>query len=281
MQDLEGKVAFITGGASGIGLAMARSFAAAGMKIAIADIQADALEAARAELKGSNADVLAIELDVTDRDAMARAADETEARFGKVHLLCNNAGVATGGPLAEATYQDWDWVIGVNLQGVVNGIRTFVPRIQNHGEGGHVVNTASIAGQVALPGLGVYNATKYAVVGISETLVQELEPNGIGVSVLCPGFVDTNIYDSQRNRPATLTNADANQDEGFFGDTDLIDQVRGNAMDPAVVGEKVLEAVRDNEFYIFTHPEFMPMVQARTQNILTAYERSTGSDDRD
>lgn len=276
MQELEGKVAFITGGASGIGLAMARSFAAAGMKIVIADIQVDALKAAEAELKGKNADVLAIELDVSDRDAMARAADEAESVFGKVHVLCNNAGVAAGGPLDQATYQDWDWVIGVNLHGVVNGLHTFVPRIKRHGEGGHVVNTASIAGQVALPGLGVYNATKYAVVGISETLQQELEPDGIGVSVLCPGFVATNIYDSERNRPPQLANPDAKEDEGFLGNTELVEELRGNAMDPAVVGEKVLEAVRANDFYIFTHPEFKTMVQARFENILAAFDRVSG-----
>ncbi|MEJ2131237.1 MAG: SDR family NAD(P)-dependent oxidoreductase [Gammaproteobacteria bacterium] len=236
------------------------------------------MRTAEADLKGSNADVLAIELDVTDREAMARAADETEAKFGKVHVLCNNAGVATGGRLDEATYQDWDWLIGVNLEGVINGLHTFLPRIKKHGEGGHVVNTASIAGQVALPGLGVYNATKYAVVGISETLVQELEPDGIGVSVLCPGFVATNIYDSQRNRPAALENPDG-KDKGFLGDPGFVEEVRSNAMDPSVVGEKVVEAVRENEFYIFTHPEFLPMVQTRIKNILSAYERLAGPDD--
>lgn len=273
MQDLEGKVAFITGAASGIGLAIARSFAAAGMKVVIADIQADALERARAELKGSNADVLAIELDVTDRDAMARAADEAEAAFGNVHVLCNNAGVAAFGPLDEATYQDWDWVLGVNLHGVINGIQTFVARIKRHGEGGHVVNTASIAGTVALPGLGIYNATKFAVVGISETLVQELEPDGIGVSVLCPGFVDTNIYDSQRNRPKALQNPDTDPGQEFLGGGEQVEQVRGSAMDPAVVGEKVLEAVRSNEFYILTHPDFRPLVEARMKNIMDGFER--------
>lgn len=273
MQDLEGKVAFITGGASGIGLAIARSFAAAGMKVVIADIQTDALEKAAAELKGSNADVLAIELDVTDRDAMARAADEAEAAFGNVHVLCNNAGVVAFGPLIDATYEDWDWVIGVNLHGVINGIQTFLPRIKGHGEGGHVVNTASIAGHVALPGLGIYNATKYAVVGISETLVQELEPDGIGVSVLCPGFVDTNIYDSQRNRPKALQNPDTDPGQDFLGGSEQVEQVRQSAMDPALVGEKVLEAVRNNEFYILTHPDFRPLVEERMQNIIEGFER--------
>lgn len=273
MQDLEGKVAFITRGASGIGLAMARSFAAAGMKVVIADIQTDALEKAAAELKGSNADVLAIELDVTDRDAMARAADEAEAAFGNVHVLCNNAGVVAFGPLIHATYEDWDWVIGVNLHGVINGIQTFLPRIKGHGEGGHVVNTASIAGHVALPGLGIYNAAKYAVVGISETLVQELEPDGIGVSVLCPGFVDTNIYDSQRNRPKALQNPDTDPGQDFLGGSEQVEQVRQSAMDPALVGEKVLEAVRNNEFYILTHPDFRPLVEERMQNIIEGFER--------
>lgn len=276
MQDLEGKVAFITGGASGIGLAMARSFAAAGMKVVIADIQTDALEKAAAGLKGSNADVLAIELDVTDRDAMARAADEAEAAFGNVHVLCNNAGVAAFGPLIDATYEDWDWVIGVNLHGVINGIQTFLPRIKGHGEGGHVVNTASIAGHVAMSGLGIYTATKYAVVGISETLVQELEPDGIGVSVLCPGFVDTNIYDSQRNRPKALQNPDSDPGQDFLGGSEQVEQVeqvRQSAMDPALVGEKVLEAVRNNEFYILTHPDFRPLVEGRMQNILEGFER--------
>ena len=273
MQDLEGKVAFITGGASGIGLAMARSFAAAGMKVVIADIQADALERARAELKGSNADVLAIELDVTDREAMARAADEAEAAFGNVHVLCNNAGVVAFGPLIDATYEDWDWVVGVNLHGVINGIQTFISRMKAHGEGGHVVNTASIAGQVALPGLGIYNATKFAVVGISETLVQELESDGIGVSVLCPGFVDTNIYDSQRNRPKALQNSDTDPGQTFLGGDEQVEQVRQSAMDPALVGEKVLEAVRSNEFYILTHPDFRPLVEGRMQRVIEGFDR--------
>jgi len=155
MRDVTGKVAFITGGASGMGLAMARSFAAAGMKVAIADIEQDALDRVKAEFDASNAEVITLQVDVTDRAAMEAAADATEAAFDKVHVLVNNAGVAVGGSLDQMSYEDWDWVMGVNLDGVVNGLQAFVQRIKAHGEGGHVVNTASLAGHFAIPGLGV------------------------------------------------------------------------------------------------------------------------------
>jgi NADP-dependent 3-hydroxy acid dehydrogenase YdfG len=196
MRDVEGKVAFITGGASGMGLAMARSFAAAGMKVAITDIEQAALDRVAPEFAASNADFITLAVDVTDRTAMARAADATEAAFGKVHVVCNNAGVAVGGPIDQMSYQDWDWVTRVNLDGVVNGIQTFIDRMKAHGEGGHFVNTASMAGHLALRGLSVYTATKFAVVGISETMRQDLEPHGIGVSVLCPGVVRTGPWPS-------------------------------------------------------------------------------------
>jgi len=204
MKDVAGKVAFITGGASGMGLAMARSFSAAGMKVAIADIEQSALDRVKAEFAKTNAEVITLKVDVTDRDAMERAAQATEAAFGKVHVVCNNAGVAVGGALDAMTYKDWDWVMGVNLAGVINGVQTFVNRIKAHGEGGHFVNTASMAGQMAIPGLGVYNTTKYAVVGMSETMRADLAPYNIGVSVLCPGVVSTSIFNSGRNRPEDL-----------------------------------------------------------------------------
>ena len=156
MNDVEGKVAFITGGASGLGLAMARSFSGAGMKVVLADIEEKALELAKAEFEETNADVLALQVDVTSREAMQQAADETIEAFGKVHVLCNNAGVAISGNIADMSYQDWDWVNRVNLGGVVNGMVTFTNLIKSHGEGGHIVNTASMAGQVGIPGLSVY-----------------------------------------------------------------------------------------------------------------------------
>ena len=170
MQDVAGKVAFVTGGASGMGLAMARSFSAAGMKVVIADIEQAALDAVADEFAASNADVLALQLDVTDRAAMQRAAEATIDAFGKVHVVCNNAGVAVGGGVDAMSYEDWDWVMNVNLDGVVNGVQTFVDLIKSHGEGGHFVNTASMAGHLAFGGLGVYNTTKFAVVGMSEAM---------------------------------------------------------------------------------------------------------------
>ena len=200
MRDVEGKVAFITGGGSGVGLGMARAFLGAGMKVAIADVRADHLEEATAALGGN---VHAIELDVTDRAAFARAAEETERALGNVHVLCNNAGINLFNDIAEATYQDWDWVLGVNLGGVVNGVVTFVPRIKAHGEGGHVVNTASMAAFVAGPGAGIYTTAKFAVHGLSDALRWSLLPHGIGVSMVCPGLVRSKIYESDLIRPAS------------------------------------------------------------------------------
>ena len=246
MRDVTGKVAFITGGASGMGLAMARSFAAAGMKVAIADIEQDALDRVKAEFDASNAEVITLQVDVTDRAAMEAAADATEAAFDKVHVLVNNAGVAVGGSLDQMSYEDWDWVMGVNLDGVVNGLQAFVQRIKAHGEGGHVVNTASLAGHFAIPGLGVYTATKYAVVGISETLRADLKQHDIGVSVLCPGVVNTNIFDSGRNRPSHLQGetdtAKMVLSEDLAGpeQEQRIAEMMTKALDPAVVGDMVL-----------------------------------------
>lgn len=204
MQDVNGKVAFVTGGASGMGLAMVRSFAAAGMKVVVADVEPAALQQVEEEFANANREIMTLQVDVTDREAMTAAADAVESRFGAVHVVVNNAGVAVGGRLDKMQYKDWDWVLGVNIDGVVNGLQTFIERIKKHGEGGHIVNTASMAGHLSIPGLGVYNASKWAVVGISETLQADLEPHNIGVSVLCPGVVKTNIFNSGRNRPDDL-----------------------------------------------------------------------------
>jgi NADP-dependent 3-hydroxy acid dehydrogenase YdfG len=279
MQNVSGKVAFITGGASGMGLAMARSFSAAGMKVAIADIQQDALDAVAAEFARTNAEVITLKVDVTDRDAMERAARRTEAAFEKIHVVCNNAGVAVGGALDAMSYKDWDWVMGVNLAGVINGVQTFVNRIKAHGEGGHIVNTASMAGQMAIPGLGVYNTTKYAVVGLSETLHADLAVHNIGVSVLCPGVVTTNIFDSGRNRPqdlkgdtdtaALVLSADVTDQER----TARFAQIMASALDPSVVGDMVLAAIQANDLYIFSHPELKPMVDARSSAINESFAR--------
>jgi NAD(P)-dependent dehydrogenase (short-subunit alcohol dehydrogenase family) len=187
MRELRGRTAFIAGGASGIGSGMARVFAGEGMRIVLADVESTALAAAAAQLEDESAEVLALELDVTDREAMEDGARRAEERFGHVHLVCNNAGVGAGGPLDQCTYDDWDWVIGVNLTGVINGVQTFVRRLRDHGEGGHFVDTASMAGLIPSGGLGIYCTTKYAVVGLSECLRLDLAPHGIGVSVLCPG----------------------------------------------------------------------------------------------
>ena len=281
MLDVTGKVAFITGGASGMGLAMARSFSAAGMKVAIADIQQDALDAVAAEFKRTNAEVITLKVDVTDRAAMERAAERTEQAFEKIHVVCNNAGVVVGGPLDAMSYKDWDWVMGVNLAGVVNGVQTFVNRIKSHGEGGHIVNTASLAGQMAIPGLGVYNTTKYAVVGLSETLRADLAVHNIGVSVLCPGVVSTNIFNSGRNRPEdlkgetdtaslVLTSGLADQEQAA-----QFAQIMASALDPAVVGDMVLAAIQANDAYIFSHPELQPMVEARFTAMNESFDRWT------
>ncbi len=277
MRDVTGKTAFITGGASGMGLAMARSFAKAGMRVVIADIEQAALDAAKAEFEASNAEFLTLDLDVTDRDAMAAAADAAEARFDKVHVVCNNAGVAVGGPIDQMTYNDWDWVTNVNLNGVVNGIQTFTERIKAHGEGGHFVNTASMAGHLSIPGLSVYTATKFAVVGISETMLVDLEPHQIGVSVLCPGLVNTNIFNSDRNRPADLPGTDAST--LLVGNLPAeqqavrLEELRAGALEPAVVGDMVLHAIREQEFYIFTHPELQEMTDLRSNEMANAYGR--------
>ena len=275
MRDVAGKTAFITGGASGMGLAMARSFAKAGMKVVIADIEQAARDAAQAEFESSNAEFLVLPLDVTDRAAMKEAADATEERFGKVHVVCNNAGVAVGGPIDQMAYNDWDWVNKVNLDGVVNGIQTFTERMKAHGEGGHFVNTASMAGHISIPGLSVYTGTKFAVVGISETMRADLLAHDIGVSVLCPGLVNTNIFDSGRNRPEDLPGASLTPlVDPEAGDLSAqLEQMRHTALDPAVVGDMVLHAIRENEFYIFTHPELEAMTDARKDEMASAFAR--------
>ncbi len=281
MKDVAGRTAFVTGGASGMGLAMVRSFAAAGMNVAVADIEQQALDRVAAEFAGSNGAVITIQLDVTDRAAMERAAETTEQAFGNVHVVCNNAGVAVGGNVDEMSYADWDWVLGVNVDGVVNGVQTFTRRIEAHGEGGHFVNTASMAGHIAVPGLSVYTASKFAVVGLSEVMRNDLAAKGIGVSVLCPGVVRTNIFDSGRNRPEDLaaetdTAAALLRGEGDQAEQEArMAQILAGALDADVVGDMVLHAIQNDEFYIFTHPEIAEITNARYQDMQAAFARWT------
>ena len=278
MEDVRGKVAFITGAASGLGLAMVRSFAAAGMRVVAADIEEGALAKVEEEFAASNREIMTVKLDVTNRDAMAEAAAATIEHFGKVHVLVNNAGVGVGGKLDEMTYNDWDWVLSVNLDGVINGLQSFVGLIKKHGEGGHIVNTASMAGHLAVPGLGVYNASKFAVVAISESLRTDLADKDIGVSVLCPGLVDTNIFESGRNRPDTLqskTGSDSLVAAISDGpdSSGRLEEIRATALAPSVVGDMVLHAIRENEMYIFTHPELEESVNQRAAGISDSFAR--------
>jgi NAD(P)-dependent dehydrogenase (short-subunit alcohol dehydrogenase family) len=266
LEKLTGRVAVITGGASGIGLGIARAAAAAGMKVALLDVEAAALEHAR---RSVGVEALGVRADVSDPATLAAAAEKVVARFGRIDVVCNNAGVLTQGPIADSRSHDWEWLVGVNLLGVAHGIRVFLPHLRAHGEGGHVVNTASIAGLTALPGLGIYSATKYAVVALSEVLREELAPEGIGVSVLCPGGVRTRIHEAGRNRPAVLGGPDAGAAR-----TAPTDAAVEAGMDPLAVGERVLRAIRANELYVLTHPEFRAAFAARAEAILAAYDRA-------
>jgi NAD(P)-dependent dehydrogenase (short-subunit alcohol dehydrogenase family) len=265
MRDVEGKAAFITGGGSGVGLGMAKAFVAAGMRVAIADVRRDHLAAATAELGDG---VHAIELDVTDREAFARAADETERALGHVHVLCLNAGVNLFNDIADATYQDWDWVLGVNLGGVVNGVVTFVPRIKAHGEGGHIVTTASMAAFVAGPGAGIYTTAKFGVHGLSDSLRWSLLPHGIGVSMVCPGLVKSKIYESDVTRPPELSTDVTPADEDFMR---ILPGLHEAGMDPDEIGERVVRAIRSNEFYVFTHPDHRDELRGIFEEILAAF----------
>ncbi|HTY49774.1 MAG TPA: SDR family NAD(P)-dependent oxidoreductase [Steroidobacteraceae bacterium] len=273
MKDVAGKVAFITGGDSGIGLGIARAFTDAGMKVVITYRTKSHLDDALKQLAGAGDRVHAIALDVTDRAGMEQAAQETLKVFGKVHVLVNNAGVGTIGGLSTATYDDWDWTLGVNLTGVFNGIRTFLPRIRAQGEGGQVVATSSLAGLLGHGPAGCYTASKFGVVGMMEALRNELAQTNIGVTVFCPGLVNTNIGDSSRNRPATMADTgfkfDAKQMAQF---TKAMQGMRGPppGMDPLDAGRRVLAGVRNNDLYVLTTPEWKDEFRARGEAILAA-----------
>lgn len=269
MEDVEGRTAFVTGGASGIGLGMATAFVSAGMNVVIADIRTDHIETALQSFaeSGRRERVHALELDVTDRERFARAADEAESVFGHVHVLCLNAGVGILGPAALARYDDWDWGLGVLIGGVVNGIQTFLPRMLDHGEGGHIVNTASMAGVLPIAGAAVYITGKAAVIGLSEALRSELAEEGIGVSAFCPGPVRTNIGQVGMLRPAHY------RDSGFTERERELAERPNSAlwMDPFECGERVLTGIRQNDLYIFTHPEFREGVGERFRALVASF----------
>jgi NAD(P)-dependent dehydrogenase (short-subunit alcohol dehydrogenase family) len=253
MKTIEGKTAFITGGANGAGLGMAKVFLKNGAKVVIADIRQDSLDRAMEQF-GNNSNIHAIRLDVTDRAAFARAADETERVFGKVHLVCNNAGINLFVPIEDCTYNDWDWVMGVNFGGVVNGVQTFIPRIRKHGEGGHIVNTASMAAFLPSSLAGIYTAAKFGVRGLSEALRFSLYQYNIGVSVFCPGLINSRIFESEKMRPSQFESAENTAKNQQM--MDRLPEVHQMGMDPEEVGEKVLAGIRRNDLYIFSHPEF-------------------------
>lgn len=269
MQDFAGKTAFVTGAAQGIGLGIARALADAGVHVAMADIAETPLQAAAASLATDSVRTLALPLDVSDPAAVERAAAQVEATFGRIHILVNNAGVAPPPkPVSTIDLGEWAWLLGVNLMGPIHGIRAFLPRIRRHGEGGHIVNTASIAGFQVRPGRGTggYAATKYAVVALSESLAQELEGSGIGVSVLAPAAVNTRIYESARRRPARFGGPFAPPPPG----PNQISLADG--FPPDVVGRRVVAAMRAAEFFIFTHEEPRQWLEERHARIRAAFD---------
>lgn len=269
MTEIAGKVAFITGGAGGLGLAMARAFAAKGAKIMLADRDAEGLSKAAATLAADGVDVGTVTCDVTDVDALKAAAAATIERFGKVHIVVNNAGVAVGGQPGEIPLEDWRWIVDINLMGVAYGVEIFTPLIEQHGEGGHIVNTASMAGHVAMPGMGPYHATKYAVVGYSEALNVELGPRGIGVSVLCPAWVKTNIHNTGFDKPSGgMSREEAQSDPQYQQMASVID----GGLDADLVGGWVVDCVEADRLYIFTHPTFAPFIEAKYGQIKADYD---------
>ena len=266
MEQLAGKVAVITGGASGIGYGMAVTFAEAGMRVVVADIEGDKAEKVAAEVGG-----VAVATDVSDLSSVQALADRAFAEFGAVHLLCNNAGVSLRDvPLDKATAHDWEWVLGVNLDGVVNGVLAFLPRMREQ-QTGHIVNTSSMAGVIPFPGLGPYVATKYAVVALSEVLRIEAAEYGIGVSVLCPGNVRTGIIESERNRPHNLADS---------ASPPLTEEIRrfwdATSIDPVDVGRMVRDAVVNNDAYVFTHKDdmFRDLVAKRLDRVMASFPPS-------
>jgi NAD(P)-dependent dehydrogenase (short-subunit alcohol dehydrogenase family) len=272
MKEFKGKVAVVTGAASGIGRGLAEACAREGMRVVLADVDEAALARAERELKGAGADATAVRTDVSKAEEVEALAEGTLSAFGAAHLLFNNAGVGAGTTVWESTLEDWQWTLGVNLWGVIHGVRTFVPLMLRQGDECHIVNTASMAGLVSGPALGAYKVSKHGVVSLSETLSCELAivKAKIGVSVLCPGGVNTRILDSGRTRPAEL------QNPGLYGSAHpavaqadaMLRQLVATGLPPAQVAEVVFDAIRDGRFYILTHDDWKSYVRRRMDDIL-------------
>ncbi|WP_456856234.1 SDR family NAD(P)-dependent oxidoreductase [Bradyrhizobium sp. USDA 4501] len=277
VKELAGKTAFVTGAASGIGLGIATALAQAGAKVMLCDVEEAALATALEQLRRTNVDVDGVKADISLKAELVAAAEATTARYGKVHILVNNAGVGGGGPYGTWTDASWDWTLGVNLMATIWGIEIFGPLIEQHGEGGHIVSTASIAGLIS-GASNAYNVSKYGVVALSEGLRLELAPRGIGVSVLCPGFIRTQIVNSRRNLPERFEGAVRTlPTSGPIADQiNLIRQRVSEGIDPNYVGELVREGIENDWPYIFTDLEFEPLVDARFAAIKQGFDRIRG-----
>jgi len=277
MTELNGKTAIITGGAEGIGFSIAKALAAQGMNIVLGDINAAQLAVAVQTLEARDASVLGVQMDVTSITDWQDLVSQVQARFGSIHMLVNNAGVGGGaGTIEQIDKIDWRWVVDVNLMGVVYGTQTLVPLIKQHGEGGWLINVASMAGMMGVPYAGAYTATKVAVVGMSESWYEELKAYNIKVSVLCPAFVKTRINLSERNRQVNYQK-DADDSEQDAAMAAHMQKVIDNGLDVDIVGERVVEAIAAGELYIFTHPNYRKVLQQRFKAIDEAFERSAAS----
>jgi NAD(P)-dependent dehydrogenase (short-subunit alcohol dehydrogenase family) len=271
MQHFDGRVAVITGGGSGLGLAMAKRFARAGMTLVLADVQPDALAAAVQHFDDQRVPVLGVRCDISKADQVEALKDAAYARFGAVHLLCNNAGVAPGGLAWESTVADWEWTLGVNVYGVIHGLRSFVPAMLAGGDEGHIVNTASVAGLISPGGMGIYCVSKHAVVTLTECLHHDLASRSdkLGASVLCPAYVPTAIADSERNRPADLRNPERPRSaEDEAREAQLRHAVESGRLSADDVANIVHDAIPARRFYILTHPRIKPAIEMRLQDVL-------------
>jgi NAD(P)-dependent dehydrogenase (short-subunit alcohol dehydrogenase family) len=273
MKDFKGKTAFVTGAASGIGLAMARTFLDRGMNVMLADVEQAALDKAVHSLSNHGDRVASVVADVSVGDAVAEAAERAIKTFGKVHVLANNAGVSKGGKVEEIPLADWDWVIGVNLYGTLHGVRTFVPHMRAHGEPSHIVSTSSMSGLTPKALAGPYGATKFAIVGLSHVLRDELADTNIGVSVLCPGWTRTNMPDNGRNRPERFGGAyDFRNDPLLAARNKEYVENAAKGLDPLDLAALVVRAIEENEFYIVTEPGRRASVAARYDELMQAFD---------